>query len=120
MVAVSDFSGLVSSACALASAAAIAPIDSLDCCMARLGPGLAEEFEADRARLRSLSPDSMAKCFFGVLRDQALQFGLGLLMVQESRPGSAVDTGKCRPGVRCAHVDDANGVNARPRRLDPE
>ena len=32
MVAVGDFSGLVSSACALASAAAIAPIDLLERC----------------------------------------------------------------------------------------
>src|SRR5437870_2324686 len=36
IIAVSDFSGLVSSVCALASAAAIAPIDSLDRCMAAL------------------------------------------------------------------------------------
>jgi hypothetical protein len=34
MIAISDFSGLVSSACALASAAAIAPMVSLDRCMA--------------------------------------------------------------------------------------
>jgi hypothetical protein len=36
MMPMSDFSGLLSSACALASAAAIAPIDSLDRCMAAL------------------------------------------------------------------------------------
>src|SRR5271163_3935523 len=38
MVATSAFSGLVSSACALASAAAIAPMVSLDRCMARRHP----------------------------------------------------------------------------------
>ena len=48
MVATSDFSGLVSSACALASAAAIAPIVSLDRCMALLRR---EKIETDRARL---------------------------------------------------------------------
>ena len=48
MVAMRDFSGLVSSACALASAAAIAPIDSLQRCMVVLRR---EEIEADRARL---------------------------------------------------------------------
>ena len=46
IVAVSDFSGLASSACALASAAAIAPIDSLDRCMASI---LREEIETDRS-----------------------------------------------------------------------
>jgi hypothetical protein len=48
MVAMRDFSGLVSSACALASAAAIAPIDSLDRCMVLAHR---EEIETDRARL---------------------------------------------------------------------
>ena len=47
-VAVNDFSALVISACALASAAAIAPIVSLERCMAvRLH---IEEIEADGAR----------------------------------------------------------------------
>src|ERR1039457_998197 len=46
MVAVSDFSGLVSSACALASAAAIAPMVSLDRCIARLHG--AQEIKTDR------------------------------------------------------------------------
>src|ERR1039458_4375145 len=45
MVAVSDFSGLVISACALASAAAMAPIDSLERCM--IGLHL-EQIEANR------------------------------------------------------------------------
>src|SRR5215813_7329591 len=36
MMPMSDFSGLLSSACALASAAAMAPIDSLDRCMVAL------------------------------------------------------------------------------------
>jgi hypothetical protein len=35
-VATSDFSGLVSSACALASAAAMVPIDSLEVCTINL------------------------------------------------------------------------------------
>jgi hypothetical protein len=48
MVATSDFSGLVSSACALASAAAIAPIDSLERCTVLLRR---KEIETDRARL---------------------------------------------------------------------
>ena len=58
MVAVNDFSGLASSACALARAAAIAPIVSLDRCMALLPAG--EKIKADRPRLRPFSPDAMA------------------------------------------------------------
>src|ERR1019366_7739889 len=46
MVAVSDFSGLVSSAYALASAAAIAPMVSLDRCIARLHA--AQQIKTDR------------------------------------------------------------------------
>jgi hypothetical protein len=48
MVAMRDFSGLVSSARALASAAAIAPIDSLERCMVLLRH---KDIETDRARL---------------------------------------------------------------------
>jgi hypothetical protein len=44
MVATSDFSGLTSSACALAKAAANEAIDSLDRCMATL-PNATQEVE---------------------------------------------------------------------------
>ena len=47
MVAVSDFSGLISSPWALASAAAMAPINSLERCMAPLH---AQNIETHRAR----------------------------------------------------------------------
>src|SRR5215210_7515548 len=50
---VSDFSGLVSSPCTLASAAAIAPIVSLERCMAALH---AENVKADRPGFGSLCP----------------------------------------------------------------
>src|ERR1019366_5248259 len=58
MVAVSDFSGLVSSACALASAAAIAPMVSLDRCIARLH---VEEIETDRPRFGPPGADAMTE-----------------------------------------------------------
>ena len=49
MVAVNDFSGLVSSACAFARAAAIAAMDSLVRCMVSLLPARdGEKLEADR------------------------------------------------------------------------
>jgi hypothetical protein len=56
--------GLVSTICALASAAARAAIDSLDRCMSRLR---LDHLEAHRPRLRALGPDPMAKGLLGVL-----------------------------------------------------
>src|ERR1700728_4006270 len=86
MVATSDFSGLASSACALARAAAIAPIVSLDRCMA---VPLGEKIKADRARLRALGPNAMAGGFLGVLWHQGLELGLGPPMVEKSRSRGA-------------------------------
>src|SRR5262245_24613650 len=49
MVATKDFSGFVSSACALARAVAMAPIESLNRCMEPLLPAFGgEEVKADR------------------------------------------------------------------------
>ena len=36
------------------------------------------------------------------------------------RPGPAEGGGKFRPAVGCAHVDDPDRLQPRPRRLDPE
>jgi hypothetical protein len=55
IVAVSDFSGLVSSAWALARAAAIAPIESLDRCMAILPD---EQLKGHRSDRRQRQPDA--------------------------------------------------------------
>ena len=60
MVAISAFSGLVSSACALASSDVIAPMVSLDHCTA---VSLVEKIEADRARLRTFGANAMAGRF---------------------------------------------------------
>src|SRR5450830_612703 len=87
MVAVSDFSGLVSSACALASAAAIAPMVSLDRCIARLHA--AQQIKTDCPRFGPLGADAMAEGFLGVLWHQDFEFSSGLLMVQEGRAGLA-------------------------------
>ena len=80
MVAVSDFSWLVSSACALASAAATAPIVSLDRCMAR--PHV-EKIEADGARLRTFGANAVSRGFLGVLGHQSFQLRLGALVFEE-------------------------------------
>ena len=70
MVAVSDFSGLASSVCALASAPAIAPIVSLERCMTGLR---LEQIEADGAGFRALGANAMAGRLLGIFRHQLFQ-----------------------------------------------
>jgi hypothetical protein len=66
MVATRDFSGLVSSAWALASAAAIVPICSLDRCTALLLD--AHEIKADGTRFRPLGANAMAYRLLRIVR----------------------------------------------------
>src|SRR3954471_10270929 len=117
MVPTSDFSGLVSSSCAWARAAAIVPIDSLERCMTALH---GHEVETDCTGLRTLGPDPMAIGFLGVLRHERLELALCLLMLGEGWPRSAVDAGELGPGVRFAHVDRPDRFDARPGWLNPE
>src|SRR6516225_7316702 len=81
MVATSDFSGLVSSACALASAAAMVPMDSLERCMAALH---AQDIKAHRTGFRSLGSNTMPDRFLGVLGHKGLELRLGILMLEVS------------------------------------
>ena len=62
----------------------------------------------------------MADRLLGILRHQALKFGLGLLVLEMRLPGANKDAGELRPGIRGAHVDDPHRLNARLWRLDPE
>src|SRR5271157_1522637 len=115
MVAIRAFSGLVSSACALARAAAIAPMDSLDRCMAVL---LGEKIETNRARLRALRPNAMAGRLLGVRGNESLELGLGAFMVEKGGARGAEEPGELRPRVGLAHVDHPDRFDPRPRRLD--
>src|SRR6516162_8305919 len=81
IVATSDFSGLVSSACALASAAAIAPMVSLDRCIAVLRT---QKIETDCARLRAFGPDAVTRCLLSVLWHQGLELRLCVLMSRKA------------------------------------
>src|SRR5450755_16104 len=117
MVAVSDFSGLVISACALASAAAIAPMVSLDRCIARLHA--AQQIETDRPRFGPLGADAVAEGFLGILRHQDFEFGFGPFMVQEGCAGLAKYPCQFGPGIGCAHINDAHRCDPRPWRFDP-
>jgi len=61
-------SGLVASDCALASAAAMVPIDSLERCMTALE---LEQIEADGAEFRALRAYPVADRFLGIVGHQA-------------------------------------------------
>ena len=45
--------------------------------------------------------------------------GLGPLMVEKGRARGAEEASELGPGIRLAHVDDANPFDSGPRRLDP-
>ena len=62
----------------------------------------------------------MADRLLRILRHQALKLGLGLLVLEVRVPGADKDAGELRPGIGGAHVDDANRLNPRLRRLDAE
>src|SRR5215831_2829257 len=102
MVAVSDFSGLTSSACALAKAEASAATDSLDRCMDGLRR---QDVKTHRPRFRPLGPHPVPDRLLGVLRHQGLELALRALMVEEGIPGVAEERCELRPGIRCAHID---------------
>src|ERR1700688_5100687 len=101
MVAVRDFSGLAISACALASAAAMVPIDSLHRCMGCL---LAQDIEAHSSRLRPLGPNAMPDGLLGVFRHQALELGLGALVLIKGRPSPCAHPGHLWPSIGRASV----------------
>src|SRR5215475_15852355 len=109
MVAVKDFSGLTSSAWALAKAEASAATDSLD----RYIDGLrVEHIEAHRARFRALGAHAMPDCFLGILRHQRFQLAFGPLVLEKGTPGIAEQGCELGPRVRRTHIDDADGLDA--------
>src|SRR6516162_4991297 len=118
MVAVSDFSGLVSSACALARAPEMLPILSLERCMAEALP--AQEIKAHRARFRSFGPDPMSDRLFSVLWHESFELRFRFLVLEVSVSSTAEDAGEFGPGIGRAHVDDPHRINAGPRRIDAE
>src|SRR5215471_14661456 len=114
MIAVSDFSGLTSSAWALARAEASAATDSLDRGMNGLR---LQHIKAHRPRFRAFGFHAMPDGLLGILGHQGFELALGPFVVEKGAPGVAEERGELRPGIRRAHVDDANGLNARPRWL---
>src|SRR5262245_41947172 len=114
MVAVSDFSGLTSSAWALAKAEASAATDSLD---RGIGHLRLEHIKAHRPRFRALGLHAVPDGLPGILRHQGFELALGPFVVEKGAPGVAEERGELCPGIRRAHVDDAARLNPRPRRL---
>src|SRR6187399_149310 len=115
MVAVSDFSGLTISDCALASAAASVPTLWLERCMAGL---LSEQVKADGPGLRALCADAMTRGFPGILRHQGLQLGPRSLVIQGRLPSCLKQAGKFGPCVGAAHIDGPDRLDLCPWRLD--
>src|SRR4249919_1147680 len=101
MVATIDFSGLMSSTCARARAAARLPMEPLDCCMAILGM---QELKGDDAGFGALGAHAMPGCLLRVLRHEALQLSLGALVFEKCRVGSSKRAGEFRPGIGGAHI----------------
>src|SRR5258707_9189938 len=95
----------------------MAPIDSLERCMAGLQ---FEQIEADGSGFRALGADAMPDCLLGVLGQEALQFDLSVLMLQKCRSGLAKDCGEFRPRIGRTHINDANGLDAGSRRVSKE
>ena len=60
----------------------------------------------------------MADRLLGIVGHQALELGLGLFVLEISRPGPRKDRRKLRPGIGRAHIDNAHRLDARLRRLD--
>src|SRR6266511_2216459 len=97
-VAVSDFSGLTSSAWALAKAEANAATVSLE---RGMGGSLAlQHIKAHRPRFRSLRSHPMPDRLLGVLGNEVLEFVLCSLVVEEGNARIAKQRRELRPGVR--------------------
>src|SRR5215472_8636295 len=103
MVAVSDFSGLMSSAWAFANAEASAATVSLDRGMGCLR---LQHVKAHRPRFRSLRSHPVPDCLLGVLGNEVLEFVLCSLVVEEGSARIAKQCRELRPGIGRAHVNN--------------
>src|SRR5262249_20335370 len=115
MVAVSDFSGLTSSAWAFAKAEASAATVSLDRGMRRLLR--LQHIKAYGARFRALCSHAVPDGLSGILGHQGFELAFGPFVVEKGTPGAAEERRELPPGIRRTHIDDADGLDAGPRRL---
>src|SRR6478672_10404326 len=117
MVAVSDFSGLINSPCALAKAAAMAPIDSLERCMAGIQ---AQHIEADRARFGTFRSEPVANRLLRIFWHEGLELGLCIFMFEVGVSRSTKYAGKLGPSIRRGHVDDPHSFDSGTRSFNAE
>src|SRR6516165_927962 len=115
IIAVSDFSGLMSSAWAFAKAEASAATVSLDRGMGRLL--YLQHIKAHRPRFRALCSHAVPNGLPGILRHQGFELAFRPFVVEKCAPGVAEERGELGPGIGRAHIDDADGLDARPWRL---
>src|SRR5215468_4522073 len=106
MVAVRDFSGLTSSAWALAKAEASAATDSLD---RGIGGLRLKHIKAHRPRFRALGFHAVPDCLLGILGHQGFELAFRPFVVEKGTPGVSEERGELRPGIRRTHIDDADG-----------
>src|SRR5215469_556435 len=114
MMAVSDFSGLISSACALAKAEASAATVSLDRGMGRLH---LQHIKADRPRFGAPGFYAVPNRLPGILGHQGFELAFRPFVVEKGASGGAEKRRELRPGIRRTHIDDADGLDAWTRRL---
>src|SRR5262249_13976961 len=110
MVAVSDFSGLTSSAWALAKAEASAATVSLDRGMGRLR---LQHIKAHRPRFRALGFYAVPYGLPGILGHQGFELALRPFVVEKGAPGVAEEGSELGPGIRRAtHLRTSKDVGA--------
>src|SRR5262245_33772609 len=114
MVAVSDFSGLMSSAWALAKADASAATVSLDRGMVCLR---LQHIKAHRARFRAPGLHAVPNGLLSIFGHQGFELAFCPFVVEKGATGVAEERSELGPRIRRAHIDDADGLDARPRRL---
>src|SRR5262249_53035152 len=114
MVAVSDFSGLTSSAWALAKAEANAATVSLD---RGIGCLHLQHIKAHRAGFRALGFHAVPDGLSGILGHQGFELALGPFVVEKGDLGAAEERGELGPGIRRTHINDADGLDAWTWRL---
>src|SRR6516164_8767218 len=114
IVAVSDFSGLTSSAWALAKAEASAATVSLDRGMGGLR---IQHVKAHRPRFRPLGFHAVPYGLPRILGHQGFELAFGPFVVEKGASSVAEESSELGPGIRRTHIDDADGLDARPRRL---
>src|SRR6516162_9399518 len=71
-----------------------------------------DEVKADCTRLGALGPDPVSDGLFGILRHQSLELGFGPFMVEKGLPRIPEQSSKFAPGIRGAHIENPDGLDA--------